>query len=79
MAVGSNNKSLHVLRLPASGGSASAGGVVRELDDVHRGSVYCCDWSAPAASLGEGECFLASGSNDKTVRISRCAGSVVAV
>jgi len=66
--VGSNDKCVSVL----SYGPAGAG-VVREWAGLHRGSVYCCD-AAAAGSAADGA-LIASGSNDKTVRLRRFADS----
>jgi hypothetical protein len=76
IAVGSNSKSIVLLSYDYSaggggGGSVSSGGggggrgkvtIVDELPNVHNGSVYAVDWSSDGR-------YLASGSNDKSIRI----------
>ncbi|KAJ1396815.1 hypothetical protein B484DRAFT_407203 [Ochromonadaceae sp. CCMP2298] len=62
LAVGSNGKTVHVL---SYGGLGGAGAVVeRDLANIHKGSVYALDWNP---ELG----LIASGSNDKSIRLSK--------
>lgn len=62
IAVGSNAHNIHVISRVGSDCRVQS-----ELLEAHRGSVYCLDWRS------EGECSgrLVSGSNDKTLRMSR--------
>lgn len=64
LAIGSNNKAMHILSVDGKNSSVST---VTDIRDIHRGSVYTCDWSL--LSRSSSECLLASGSNDKFVRI----------
>lgn len=70
LAIGSNAKSIHVLRFPLHLLSNNAERVTEEipsiqtLENVHKGSVYCMDY-APTKGL------LVSGSNDKFLRITK--------
>lgn len=61
LAVGSNAKSLTIVDMARPFDAIS---IRHELQGVHRGSIYCSDWSRDGA-------LLASGSNDKTIRIIR--------
>ena len=62
VAVGSNAHNIHVISRVGSDCRVQS-----ELLEAHRGSVYCLDWRS------DGECSgrLVSGSNDKTLRMSR--------
>lgn len=67
LAVGSNAKSIQVLstqEYQVSGKRVSESEVQSEWANVHTGSVYCVDWN-PALHL------MASGSNDKSIRICK--------
>ena len=65
IAVGTNARSVHVLRLPMSNYHYdSKVSVVKDFVDVHRGSIYAMDW---CKELG----LLATGSNDKAIRICK--------
>jgi hypothetical protein len=70
IAVGSNDKSVKVLRvsdaIPGRTVCASAE-IVSEYPDAHRGSIYAMDWRASYDGQGSG--LLASASNDKAIRI----------
>jgi WD40 repeat protein len=69
-AVGSNSKALRLCQYPGAAPSAGGGGdvpaavVLFKRVKHHKGSIYCLAWS-PAGDL------LATGSNDKTLRVSR--------
>jgi hypothetical protein len=65
VAIGSNTKTLTVLSMSRPSNSCH---IVTDLKDVHRGSVYACDWTKDGN-------MLASGSNDKMIRISRYVGT----
>lgn len=63
LAVGSNSKSISILHYDHSARDSSGKvTIIDELSGVHNGSVYAVDWSNDGRSL-------ASGSNDKYVRI----------
>jgi hypothetical protein len=70
IAVGSNDKSVKVLRIsdaiPGRTVCASAE-IVSEYPEAHRGSIYAMDWRASYEGQGPG--LLASASNDKAIRI----------
>lgn len=63
LAIGSNTKNMTVLTMSRPSNSCH---IVTELKDVHKGSIYTCDWSRDGN-------ILASGSNDKMIRIIRYA------
>lgn len=71
VAVGSNDKSVKVLRIsdaiPGRTVCASAE-IVSEYPEAHRGSIYAMDWRASCEGQG-GPGLLASASNDKAIRI----------
>ena len=60
-AVGSNSKTVTIVDLARPFDTVS---IRHELQSVHRGSIYAADWSRDSR-------LLASGSNDKTIRIIR--------
>lgn len=61
LAVGSNAKSITIVDMTRPFNAIS---IRHELQGVHRGSIYTSDWSR------DGQ-LLASGSNDKTIRVIR--------
>jgi hypothetical protein len=73
-AIGSNSKKIHIVNIDVSNSMANSSiannqissnvTVMADLKDIHNGSVYSCDWS-PNSEI------LASGSNDKTIRLIR--------
>jgi WD40 repeat protein len=63
IAIGSNSKSISLLSYDHSEGVTSGRvTIIDELSGVHNGSVYTLDWSNDSR-------YLASGSNDKYIRI----------
>lgn len=80
-AIGSNAKSVHLFKYEgakptrgAVGGTESSDAIfaLNEFVDVHKGSVYTTDWYCPdynSSSLALG--IVASGSNDKSIRLIR--------
>ena len=62
IAVGSNAHNIHVISRIDSDCRVQS-----ELLEAHRGSVYCLDWRGDREGSGQ----LVSGSNDKTLRMSR--------
>lgn len=70
VAVGSNDKSVKVLRISDAilGRTVCASAeIVSEYPEAHRGSIYAMDWRASYEGQGPG--LLASASNDKAIRI----------
>ncbi len=74
LLVGSNNKSVTLLRTQASSSSEthdmqrsphSGTYIQREWIDAHRGSVYCLDYAGAKTKI------FATGSNDKSVRMGK--------
>jgi hypothetical protein len=74
LGIGSNGKKIHLLQYDLPLDKAGLGSVtpINEFLDVHKGSVYATDWYCNRDDmLGGG--ILASGSNDKLIRVLRLA------
>lgn len=63
MALGSNSRTLRVCSLDGRTEHKTVNTTIcSQLKDHHRGSIYCCGWSSDGS-------LLASGSNDKTIKV----------
>ena len=62
VVIGTNDKSLIIMNY-----NHHSSAIVREYKDIHKGSVYCCD----TYSLSNDITLIASGSNDKYVKITK--------
>ena len=88
-AVGSNAKSIHIFKYEGSRHLHNSGResehddsvlALNEFVDVHKGSVYTTDWySAGHDSFALANGIIASGSNDKSIRLIRYRAVLVSI
>eukprot|EP01035_Chromulina_nebulosa_P016981 gene16981-22478_t len=62
VAIGSNNRSVHLLHVPLSDAISSNVEEIHEYKDVHKGSIYAMDYNHSAG-------LLVTASNDKSLKI----------
>lgn len=72
VALGTNNKSVQLLHISREHAElcSTKTRVMKIVSDLHKGSVYSCDWSTTSVDQNDMP-VLATGSNDKTIALIR--------